>query len=70
MPKHVAPTTGQLIRAARLATHQTQTDLAERIGSTQEHVSRVESGAGEPTLGLLSRIATALGVDRRDLIGG
>jgi len=39
----------------------TQAELAERMGSTQAVVSRLESGAGEPSLSLLERVARATG---------
>jgi transcriptional regulator with XRE-family HTH domain len=38
-----------------------QTELADRVGTKQPAISRLESAAGLPTLGLLVRIAKALG---------
>jgi ribosome-binding protein aMBF1 (putative translation factor) len=51
------------IRAARLHTNMTQTKLAEKIGTTQSVIARLESGADKrnPTLPFLARIATACG---------
>ena len=39
----------------------TQQQLAERIGTGQANVSRLEAGVASPTLALLKRIASALG---------
>ena len=48
------PTAAQCIRGL------TQKQLAARAGITQTVLSRTESGAGNPTLGLLEEIAAAL----------
>lgn len=37
-----------------------QQQLAERVGTRQPVISRLESGEGNPTLHLLQRVATAL----------
>lgn len=37
-----------------------QTELAKRVGTKQPVISRLESGAGNPTLDLLRRVAKAL----------
>ena len=37
-----------------------QTELAHRVGTKQPVISRLESGAGNPTLDLLRRVAKAL----------
>ena len=39
----------------------TQEALARKIGTKQSAISRLESGAGNPTLSFLEDIATALG---------
>jgi transcriptional regulator with XRE-family HTH domain len=39
----------------------TQVELAERVGTTQPVISRLECGAVEPTIGLLERVARATG---------
>lgn len=62
-------TTGMRIRAARDAHGLTQADLAARAGSRQEHISRIERDEHEPSLELLTRLAAALGVERRGLVG-
>ena len=62
-------TTAQLIRRARIARGWTQTVLAANLGMTQSYVSRLESGIYEPSIIALRRIAGALGVQARDLLG-
>ncbi len=39
----------------------TQAQLAERVGTTQSAIARFESGAGNPTLGFLTKVSEALG---------
>ena len=51
---------GELIRSRRKEAGLTQKQLAARAGITQTVLSRVESGAGNPTLSLLEEIAVAL----------
>ncbi|WP_327114312.1 helix-turn-helix domain-containing protein [Nocardia sp. NBC_01730] len=48
------------IRERRLELGLTQTQLAERAGLRQPDVSRLESGGGTPTIGMLDRLAHAL----------
>jgi transcriptional regulator with XRE-family HTH domain len=52
----------QFLRA-RAAAGLTQAQVAERIGTTQSAIARLESGAGrhQPSLGTLRRYAQALG---------
>lgn len=54
---------GCQIRAERKGQGLTQKQLAARAGIAQAVLSRVESGRGNPTLGLLEEIAAALGMD-------
>lgn len=49
----------QLIRA-RLKRNLSQNELAKKIGTSQAAISRIEAMNGNPSLGLLKRIATAL----------
>jgi ribosome-binding protein aMBF1 (putative translation factor) len=44
----------------RLARGWSQTDLANAIGTRQPVISRLERGEGNPSLGTLHKIATAL----------
>jgi HTH-type transcriptional regulator / antitoxin HipB len=48
------------IRERRLELGLTQTQAAERAGLRQPDVSRLESGGGTPTIGMLDRLAHAL----------
>ena len=47
---------------ARLASGLTQAELAERMGTRQSAVSRLENGTSNPTLDMLVRLAKALSV--------
>ena len=46
---------------ARAAAGLTQSQVAERIGTTQSAIARLESGAGKPSVATLQRYANALG---------
>ncbi len=46
----------------RLEAGLSQTELAQRIGTRQANISRVESGLGNPTVKFLQKIAAALNV--------
>ncbi|MEU8799250.1 helix-turn-helix transcriptional regulator [Spirillospora sp. NPDC048819] len=52
---------GNAVRQRRLALGLTQTELARRAGLTQPALSRLESGGPTPTIGVLDRLAHALG---------
>jgi transcriptional regulator with XRE-family HTH domain len=54
-------TVGQRVRRLRKARHLTQVDLSGP-GVTNAHVSRIETGDRQPTLGALRQIARKLGV--------
>lgn len=47
--------------AARLESHMTQKELAEKTGIRQSNISRIESGASSPTIETLARIAAGMG---------
>lgn len=47
--------------SARLESHMTQKELAEKTGIRQSNISRIESGASSPTVDTLARIAAGLG---------
>lgn len=44
-----------------------QQQLADRIGANQATISKIESGAGNPTLSMINRIAKALDVEPNQL---
>jgi transcriptional regulator with XRE-family HTH domain len=60
---HVA----ERVAAVRQQLGLTQDQLAEKAGCAPLTVSHIESGRRNPTLKSLSRVATALGLDIRDL---
>ena len=51
---------GQII-GARVEQGITQAQLAERVGTKQTNISRLERGEGNPTLEFMQKIATGLG---------
>lgn len=51
------------VRELREARGLSQSELAERIGSTQPAVARLEAGGVAPTIETLERIAGALGLE-------
>ncbi len=62
------PTLGDLIRAARLAAGWSQADLAERVGRSQEWMTKVETGRiPTPRDESLRRLAAVLGLNLPDL---
>ncbi|MEU5996064.1 helix-turn-helix transcriptional regulator [Spirillospora sp. NPDC047418] len=56
---------GNAVRERRLALGLTQAELAKRAGLTQPALSRLESGGPTPTIGVLDRLAHALGARLR-----
>ena len=53
---------GRMIRQLREARNLSQRELAERMGTTQSVVGRLEAGGSRPTLLTLERVAQALGL--------
>jgi DNA-binding XRE family transcriptional regulator len=53
--------TGQIIERARKEANMTQSQLAEKVGSSKSYISRVETGRTEPRVSTFYRIASALG---------
>jgi transcriptional regulator with XRE-family HTH domain len=47
------------VLALRLAQNWSQADLAERVGTRQANISRLESGLANPTLKFLQKLAVA-----------
>jgi HTH-type transcriptional regulator / antitoxin HipB len=52
----------RMIRELREARQLSQRQLAERMGTTQSVVGRLEAGGSKPTLVTLERVAQALGL--------
>lgn len=48
--------------AARAAANLTQAELAERVGTKQPNIARLESGRYKPSVDMLERLARALHV--------
>ena len=53
---------GRMVRALREKHNLTQVELAERIGTTQPSIARLEAGGTEPRIETLHRIAAATSV--------
>lgn len=54
--------TGERIKAARIAAHMTQADLAEILGVAYQNIGQWESGKRNPKIDTIFKIAEALGV--------
>jgi transcriptional regulator with XRE-family HTH domain len=50
------------VKALRLERGMTQAELAKRARISRVHVIRIETARQEPTLGVMERLAKALGV--------
>ena len=53
--------------ALRRQNNMTQTELAERCGTSQQQIAKIENGVVDPRLSTLRRIAVAFGVELGDL---
>ena len=60
---------GQRIRAARLHQNLTQEQVFLAVPMNRRHYQQIEAGQANPTLRALLRIAAAIGVPLRDLVG-
>lgn len=52
----------QLLLQARKEAKITQSELAQRVGTTKSYISKIENGAVEPSVGLFFRLISALGL--------
>ena len=43
--------------------------LAERAGTSRQYIRQLEDGLSDPTVGMLTKIARALGVPVTELLG-
>lgn len=64
----VAQAFGAAVRAARLEAGVAQEDLAHKAGVERSHMGKIERGEHMPTLGLVLKVARALGIDAEDLV--
>lgn len=54
---------GDAVLRARIKRGWSQTELAERIGTKQANISRIEAGLANPTINLVQRIIQVLDLD-------
>jgi putative transcriptional regulator len=67
-----APSTrvGGRVRARRESLKLTQDELAQELGITHQHISRIESDQAAPSLDLLVKLARRLGISTDHLLTG
>lgn len=53
---------GQIILDARKQEHLTQSQLADKLGTSKSYISRIEKGQIEPGVGMFLRMIDALGL--------
>ena len=61
---------GQVIKALRKKRQFTQEDLSEKSDIGVQYISRIENGAANPTLKVISAIAVALNAALPELFSG
>jgi transcriptional regulator with XRE-family HTH domain len=61
---------GQVLRQARLSLGASLREVARSAGISVSHLSTIERGVAQPSLGLLHRLAACYGIDAADLFGG
>lgn len=65
---HERKVLGQRVRALRRSAGMSQEQLGEAAALFRTYVARIESGAADPTLSVLLRLAEALGVKVQALL--
>jgi transcriptional regulator with XRE-family HTH domain len=68
----MAPTPRQIgmkLRMLRGAKRISQAALAKKAGLSREHLNRLEAGRYDPAVGVVQRLAKALGVSLIELLG-
>jgi transcriptional regulator with XRE-family HTH domain len=55
------PTFGELVKSLRLCDEVSQTDLAEKLGISKQHLSGIESGKKAVSIARAARFAEAMG---------
>ncbi|MDO8433013.1 MAG: helix-turn-helix transcriptional regulator [Candidatus Binatus sp.] len=58
---------GQMIRSRRRQANMTQEQVARQVGASTPYVGHLESGKRHPSDEIVTRLADALGFDRREL---
>jgi transcriptional regulator with XRE-family HTH domain len=64
----VAQAFGASVRAARVSAGIAQEELAHLAGVERSHLGKIERGEHMPTLGIVLKIAKALGIGAADLV--
>jgi transcriptional regulator with XRE-family HTH domain len=59
---------GRRLKRLRDAKGLSQEMLAKKVGVSREYVNRLEAGRHDPTVGMLQRLAKALGVPVTELL--
>lgn len=61
---------GDNVQKLRKKNNLTQTDLAEKVGISQKHLSDIETGTKFPSAGIIEKLAQELNVQVYQLFGG
>jgi transcriptional regulator with XRE-family HTH domain len=59
---------GRTLTRHRKAQSLSQKGLAERAGISRAYIAKLEAGISDPTVGMVTRLAKALGVTMEDLL--
>jgi transcriptional regulator with XRE-family HTH domain len=59
---------GMKLKKVRTARRLSRYALAKRVGISQSYVAKLEAGRSDPTVGMLQRLAKALGVPVTELL--
>src|SRR5436853_3973891 len=62
-PPHSAPELGRRLASMRLRAGLTQTDIAEELAVSRQHISNIEVGITSPTVRVLQEYLHACGTD-------
>ncbi len=60
---------GMRLKKLRRAKKWSQYKLAQEAGMSRQYVRKLEAGGSDPTVGMLQRLAKALGVPLMELLG-
>jgi transcriptional regulator with XRE-family HTH domain len=60
---------GMKLKKTREGKSMSQTALAKKARLSREHLNRLEAGRYDPTVGVVQRLAKALGVPLMELLG-